>query len=167
MNDDKIDKQDDEVIEESEGVDESAEQSGKTDLEKNLEEYENKYRRAIADYQNLEKRTREDKGELIKSANKDILLRLLPVLDTLTLAQEHVKDEGLRVSIQQFLDVLKSEGVTRIQVDGKDFDPLIMECVVIEKGKEGKVLAEVRAGYMLFDKLLRAAQVKVGSAEQN
>src|SRR3990167_3436352 len=102
MNDDKIDKQDDEVIEESEGVDESAEQSGKTDLEKNLEEYENKYRRAIADYQNLEKRTREERGELIMSANRDLLIRLLPVLDTLTLAQEHVKDEGLRVSIQQF-----------------------------------------------------------------
>ncbi len=135
-------------------------------LQEQLEEMENKYRRALADYQNLEKRTRDDRGELIKSSNRDLLLRLLPVLDTLFLAQEHVKDEGIQVSIQQFLDMLKSEGVTKIETANKNFDPGIMECIVTAPGKDGKVLEEIRPGYMLYDRLLRPVQVKVGNGDK-
>jgi molecular chaperone GrpE len=131
-------------------------------LQEKLDEAENKYRRALADYQNLEKRVIEDRREWIRSANKDLLLRLLPVLDTLVLASKHDENKNLAVSIGQFLDVLKSEGVTKIETIGKKFDPEIMECVSIVEGEDGKVIEEARSGFMLNDRLLRPAQVIVG-----
>lgn len=136
-------------------------------LKNKLEESESNYKRALADYQNLQKRVAEQRSELILSANRDLLLRILSVLDTLVLANKHIENEGLKVSINQFLDVLKSESVTRIETEGKEFDPHLMECVAIDEGEENKVLEELRVGYMLNDKVLRPAQVKVGSAKQN
>lgn len=129
---------------------------------KKVEDLENKYKRALADYQNLEKRVAEEKKNWIKLANKELILRLLPVLDTLMLASIHVSDEGLGLSIQQFLGVLKSEGVEKVETVGKEFNPQIMECVETVEGEEGKVLDEVRAGYMISGKILRPAMVKVG-----
>lgn len=136
-------------------------------LQKQIQEFENNYRRALADYQNLEKRVREERSELIQSANKDLILRILPVLDTLILAQQHIEDQGLQVSVQQFLDTLKSEGVTKIETVGHEFDPHLMECITTEAGEVNKVLAEIRAGYMLGEKVLRPAQVKVGKGKEN
>src|SRR5215469_10331913 len=78
-------------------------------LKQQVKEFENNYHRALADYQNLEKRVREEKSEWVKSANREVILRILPVLDTLNLAQLHIKDQSMQVSIQQFLDVLKAE----------------------------------------------------------
>lgn len=125
-------------------------------------EWEDKYKRALADYQNLEKRVAEQRREWMISASRDILQRMLPILDTLSLAQKHLKDQGLEASIQQFLGVLSQEGVIQIETVGKKFDPVHMEAVGTGKGDEGKVIEEVRAGYMLHDKLLRPAQVIVG-----
>lgn len=133
-------------------------------LQQKVDEAENKYRRALADYQNLQKRSQEDRAEWIKSANRELLLRILTVFDTLVLAYKHLEDKNLQVSINHFLDVLKAEGVTRIETVGKDFDPAVMEAITTAEGEEGKVVEEVRAGFMLFDKLLRAAQVIVGAA---
>jgi len=127
-----------------------------------LEESEAKYKRALADYQNLEKRVIEDRRSHVISANKDLMLRLLPVLDTLILASKHDKSKTLEISISQFLDTLKSEGVVKIDVLGKKFGPESMECVSIVEGEDGEVVEEVRAGYMLGDRLLRPAQVLVG-----
>lgn len=146
----KIEEKGEEVIEEIEVV--------KTQVE----EFENKYKRALADYQNLEKRVSEQRRELIQSANKQLLLALMPVLDTLYMASAHSEDQGLQLTIKQFADTLKNEGVIRIEVMGKTFDPYTMEAVATGDGEDGKVIEELRAGYMLFDKVLRAAQVKVG-----
>lgn len=129
---------------------------------KNARDLENQLKRALADYQNLVKRVHGERQEWIKTANKDLILALLPVLDTLRLAQKHVADEGLGLSIQQFLNVLLAQGVERIVTEEKDFDPALMECVNTQEGQEGKVLSEVRAGYTLNGKVLRAAQVTVG-----
>src|SRR6266568_32846 len=136
-------------------------------LKKQVEEFENNYRRALADYQNLQKRVQEEKSEWIRSGNKELILRILPVLDTLMLAKQHVKDQGLQVSIQQFLDVLKSEGVTKIETAGQEFNPHLMECITTETGEENIVIDEIRAGYMLYDKVLRPAQVIVGKGKEN
>jgi molecular chaperone GrpE len=157
-NDDKKSKKEEEVTEEH------AEEANDTigALEEKLSDFENKYKRALADYQNLQKRVNEERVEWIRSANKEILLRLLPVLDTLMLANQHGKDEGLKVSINQFLDILKAEGVTRIETTGKEFNPEVMECIVTDSGDTNKVLEELRAGYMMNEKVLRPAQVKVG-----
>ncbi len=96
-----------------------------------------------------------------------MLLRILSILDTLFLANKHDESEGLKVSISKFLDVLKSEGLTKIEAVGQDFNPQIMEAIAIEEGPDGKVTEEIQSGYLLHDKLLRAALVKVGSAKQN
>lgn len=162
-NDDKK-KQQDELDEKVDIVDEQESEvnSELEELKQKFEEAELKYKRALADYQNLQKRVSEEKSEWIKVANKDLLIRLLPVLDTLMLAANHLQDQGLTVSINHFLDTLKAEGVTRIKTVGEIFDPLTMECVITEEGEANKVLAELRAGYKLYDKILRPAQVKVG-----
>lgn len=131
-------------------------------LQQQVEECESKYKRALADYQNLQKRVSEEKSEWIRASNRDLLLRLLPVLDTLMMAGNHLQDKGLTVSINHFLDTLKAEGVTRIKTVGEEFNPHLMECVTTETGEENKVLEELRAGYLLYDKVLRVAQVKVG-----
>ena len=131
-------------------------------LKQQVGDFENNYKRALADYQNLQKRVQEEKSEWIRSSNRELLLRILTVLDTLILAYQHTQDKNVQVSVQQFIDVLKSEGVTKIETVGKKFDPNTMEAIATDTGEEGKVLEELRVGFMLHDKLLRAAQVKVG-----
>jgi molecular chaperone GrpE len=137
---------------------------GKTENEefKNLE---NQLKRALADYQNLEKRVSEEKSSWIKAANKDLLLKLLPGLDSLILAEKHTQDEGVKISIKHFLDILEQDGVKKIETEGKDFNPNFMEAVSTVVGEEGKVIEEVRSGYTLFDQVLRPAQVVVGKGE--
>ena len=130
---------------------------------KNLE---NQLKRALADYQNLEKRVAEEKSAWVKTANKGLLLRLLPALDNLSLAEKHTQDEGVRLSVNQILNAFKEEGVEKLEVLGKDFDPNLMEAVSTTTGEEGIVVEELRAGYTLFGQVLRPAQVIVGKKEE-
>ena len=132
------------------------------ECEERVQNLESQLKRAIADYQNLQKRAQIERLDWIKTANKDLIIRLLPILDTLLLAQKHVEDEGLKLSIKLFFQTLQEEGVEQIKTEGKEFDPHTMEAVGIEEGEEGKVLEEIRAGYKIEDKVLRVAQVKVG-----
>jgi|SRR5579885_761052 len=132
-------------------------------LKETANQFENNYKRALADYQNLQKRVTNEKAEWVKLANRELLLRILPVLDTIFLAFKHSQDVSLQVSLQQFFDILKSEGVVRIETVGKEFNPELMEAIETVAGEEGKVVEEVRAGFLLHDTLLRPAQVKVGA----
>ena len=141
---------------------EDKEDKKKQELIKKNEELEHQVKRTLADYQNLEKRVAEDRMEWIKLANKQLLLRILPAVDSLILAEKHTKDEGIILSIKMFLDALEQEGIKKIETIGKDFDPNIMECVHVADGNEGKVVEEIKAGYTLYDKILRPAQVIVG-----
>lgn len=157
----EIEKETDETKEPDESKDKKDKRS---EHDKKIEELELKYKRALADYQNLEKRVREEKTQWIKIANGDLLLRLLPILDTLMMAAKHSQDQALKVTLQQFLDVLKAEGIERVEAQGKSFDPKFMECIDTKEGEEGKVLEEARAGFKLHDMVLRTAQVVVGKA---
>lgn len=141
---------------------EEREENPCSELEEKIADIDNKYRRALADYQNLEKRVREEKSEWIKGANTALLQRFLPLLDTLTLASSHSEDKTLAVVSSMFTDVLKNEGVEKIETIGKQFDPTIMEAVEIVSGDDNIVVSEKRAGYTLYGKLLRAAEVAVG-----
>jgi molecular chaperone GrpE len=132
------------------------------DLNKQIEEWKSKYLRALADYQNLEKRTSGEVDAVRKYASEYIIFQLLPVLDSLERAQEHINDKGLELIIKQFHEVFSQRGVTRIDVVGKDFDPREMECIEIADGEENKVISQIRPGYRMYDKVIRAAQVKVG-----
>ncbi|MEK7551471.1 MAG: nucleotide exchange factor GrpE [Patescibacteria group bacterium] len=129
---------------------------------KDLENLENQLKRALADYQNLEKRVSLEKSEWIKISNKDLLLKLLPGLDSLILALKHTQDEGVKVSIKHFIDILENEGVKKIEAVGKNFDPNLMEAISTVEGEEGIVIEEVRVGYTISDNVLRPAQVVVG-----
>lgn len=127
-----------------------------------IEEWKNKYLRALADYQNLEKRTYAEKEEIRKFASESMLERLLPVLDSFELAQRHLNDQGLALALKEWYAFLAERGVQRIKTVGLEFNPHEMECVEVVEGESNKVIMEVLPGYKLFDKVLRVAQVKVG-----
>jgi len=131
-------------------------------LTQQVEEFKNKYLRAIADYQNLEKRMGEERFELMKMANKNLLIKILPFLDNLEKAEVFVKDTGLKISKDHFLQILKETGMEEIDVLNKDFDPVSAEAIDIVPGKEdNKVIEVLRKGYKFEDKIIRVAQVKV------
>ena len=134
------------------------------ELRKKVEELENHLKRTLADYQNLEKRVAGERQQLIKSANRELILRLLPALDTLILAKKHTDDQGLELATQQLFDILEREGVKKIETLEKNFDPKYMECVATVEGEEGKVIEELKPGYLLNDSVLRPAQVSVGKS---
>ena len=139
--------------------------SNKLEIEqfkKQVEEYKNKYLRALADYQNLEKKTREERQSLIKSANSHLILRLLPFLDTLDAAEIFVKDEGLKLAKNQLEAILKEMGLVEVEVLNKEFNPHLAEAIEMVAGeKDNQVVEVLRKGYKLEEKILRVAQVKV------
>ncbi|MBI3379523.1 nucleotide exchange factor GrpE [Candidatus Gottesmanbacteria bacterium] len=136
------------------------------DIEKIKQEsdgWKAKYLRALADYQNLEKRVGEQKQEFVRYAAEKLIYELLTVLDTLEKAQEHLNDPGLTLGIKNFKVILEANGLKKIEVLGKKFDPLEMECIeVVGESKKDEVIEELRSGYKLGDKVIRVAQVKVG-----
>lgn len=165
--DEKERKDKEEIEEAEEKVYHEVEPKGEDQaLLQKIKELEDKYRRALADYQNLQRRTIEEKREWARLSNKEVLLKLLPILDTLMLAEKHTKDQNFILTVQQFLSTLEQEGVKRIKTIGEEFNPHTMEAVsttqVLEKEK-GKVVEEMRAGYMFYETVLRAAQVIVGA----
>jgi molecular chaperone GrpE len=131
-------------------------------------DWKSKYLRALADYQNLEKRTQQEKQQIRKYAAETVTARLLPALDTLTKASEQVKNMGLEIALKELYAVLSEQGVEKIEVIGKPFDPHQMECIEVVAlpaqagGKDNIVVEESLPGYRLHDKILRVAQVKVG-----
>src|SRR3989337_869161 len=127
------------------------------------EDLEHQVKRALADYQNLERRIDEERRLLSHLSSALVIEKLLPVLDNLENAQKHLKDEGLELVIKQFRDVLESEGVCEIPADGSLFDPNLHEAVeILESEKDGVVLKVLAKGYKINDKVLRPAQVVVG-----
>jgi len=134
-------------------------------LKAQAEEWKIKYVRALADYQNLEKRTAERVTEVRQFAAEVILSRLLPVVDTFGKVNEHIKDPGLELANKELLSVLAEQGVEKIDVMGKQFDPTKMDCIEVVGGKDDEVVEEVQPGYIFRGKVLRVARVKVGKSE--
>lgn len=134
-------------------------------LNTRVNELEGNYRRALADYQNQERRFQESKRMMIEFANAALLDKLLLNFDSIELAQSHLKNAGLEIAIKQLFETLKTEGLQLIESDGKLFDPLIMDCIEVVPGKKDHVVETITKGYFLFDKVLRPAKVKVGSGK--
>lgn len=131
-------------------------------LKQQVEEFKNKYLRALADYQNLEKRVSDERFELIKMANKNLLIKILPFLDNLEKAEIFIKDKGLKISKEHFLQILKEVGLEEINLLNKDFDPNLAEAIDIVPGiEDNKVVEVLRKGYMYEGKIIRVVQVKV------
>lgn len=87
------------------------------------EEYKSKYLRAIADYQNYERRVQDQRVEWIKNANKNVILKLLSFLDDLERAEVFVTDPNLAHIKDSFNKMLKAEGLEEIDVLNKPYDP--------------------------------------------
>lgn len=131
-------------------------------LKKEVEEYKNKYLRALADYANLERRVEKERQEIVVNANKNLLLKILPILDNLEKAEIFIKDDGLKMVKNNFYQFLKSEGVEEIQILGKEFDPQLAEAIEVVEGEKDNIIVEVlKKGYKFNNKVLRVAQVKV------
>lgn len=127
-----------------------------------VDEWKNKYLRALADYQNLVKRTDVEKQEIQMYATEQFLKKLLPIVDTLELAQHHVQNEGLALALKELHAVLNGYGVKKIEMQGASFDPHSMECIEVVEGEKDRIVSVSQPGYQMHNKLLRAAKVQVG-----
>jgi len=136
-------------------------------LEAEIKDLENKFKRALADYQNQTKRHQSRQTEIIKFANQSLLDKLLPVLDSLELAQHHLKDAGLKMVLDQFKKVINSEGVKEIPSTNQKFDPQTMDCASLVNGPKDIVTTTLVKGYTYHDKVLRPAKVEVGNGTNN
>lgn len=128
------------------------------DLKAKCEEYLNGWKRERADFLNYKKEEMERIGSLIKYANEEIILNLLPVLDNLSLAANHIKDPGIDQIKKQLEDFLSKEGIEPVKTIGEKFDPNTMEAM---EGEGETVLEELQRGYTMHSKLIRPAKVKV------
>lgn len=130
------------------------------------QELQDQLKRALADYQNLERRVEEERRLVGQLSSAVLVEKFLPVLDNLEKAQSHLKDEGLEMVIRQFKDILESEGIEEINAEGAQFDPNLHEAVEVAEGPdEGRVVKVQVKGYKMNDKVLRVAKVVVSSKE--
>jgi molecular chaperone GrpE len=144
----------------------------KAEAEKAKENWD-KYLRLQADFENTRKRLEKDKQEFVKFANEGIIIELLNVLDDLErsveLAQNQHQDvnnflKGVEIILAHLYDLLKKYGVRPIETEGKIFDPHYHEALMQVEAKdvpEHAIVEELQKGYMLNDRVIRTAKVKV------
>ena len=134
------------------------------ELRRQIADLTGKWKRALADYQNLEKNIEKDKRQWIDFASGQLILKLLPVLQNLTKAAKQLDNEGLSLTIEQFKKALSEEGLEEIEIKpGKTaFNADTMECVEAREGKEEIILEVLEKGYKLKEKILKPAKVVVG-----
>ena len=167
------------AAEETSAADEAAKESA-TEPEKEPvaaePDWKDQYVRLMADFDNFKKRTARDREDTYRYAEADILKDLLPTVDNLALALGNAKDpdddfvKGVRLVYDTFLKALKDHGAEPFDSVGLELDPEKMEAIATLPSpdyEEGKVSTEVKRGWMLKEKLLRAAQVVVSSGKSN
>ncbi len=179
----------DEGIDDEEGTLESEEKQEKADnvaeepeekddnkavLAEQVKEWQDKYLRLSAEFDNYRKRTLKEKMELIDTAGSEVIKSILAVIDDFDramAAMETATDvaavrEGVQLIHQKLMDTLKQKGLSEIEAMGKeldtDFHDAIAKVPVEEKEKKGKVIDVVQKGYQLKDKVIRFSKVVVG-----
>ena len=133
-------------------------------IHKELESVKTMLARALADYDNLNKRVDRERQDLIKIASVGVIIKLLPVIDNLESAQVHLKDQGLAISILEFKKVLNEEGLVEIKPKiGESFDENTMEAIEVVPGTSDNTIAEtILIGWKFEDgTVVRHAKVKV------
>ncbi len=146
------------------------------ETKKSEEDFKAKYYYLAAEFDNARKRFEREKENLIKFGNDKILTSLITVVDNFDLTVNALKSDnddkvqnivkGIDMVRNQFLDVLKSNGLTQVEALGKTFDPNFHEAVAQAPapGKEDQeVITEYQRGYTLNGRLLRAAKVVVAN----
>jgi molecular chaperone GrpE len=128
--------------------------------------------RLQAEFENYKKRVDLENNKWLKSANKDLIKQLLPVLDNFQLAfqnkdsKEFVK--GMELTYSNFYSILEENGLKKIECKGK-FDPYKHEVLLTEESEKEQdtILEELQSGYELNDSILRSAKVKIAKNKNN
>jgi molecular chaperone GrpE len=145
------------------------------DLQRQRDEYHDRLLRTAAEFDNYRKRVERERRDLAETAAADVLTDLLGIVDDFERALQiditgddaAAYRRGVELIHQQLLDLLRKRGVTPIAALGADFDPRYHQAVIHEPSdqhRDGEVMAELRRGYRLGERLLRPAMVKVAKA---
>ncbi len=137
-------------------------------------EYLDGWQRARADYTNYKRRIERDQAQMVQNAAANTIRRFLEVIDDLELALKNTPADGdgaawadgVELIYRKLKTILDAEGVSTIEADGEFFDPTQHEAITHEPHPEvesGRVIAVVKQGYRLGDRVLRPAQVRVAS----
>lgn len=138
-------------------------------VEKTREYYE-QLLRLSAEFDNFRKRQEKERQQFLEFSQKELLVKFLPVLDALenVLRQKNMESEtlwkGFSLIQRDILAILASEGLQRKKVLGKLFDPLkheAVETIDSQKHRENEIVEELRSGYLLKNKIIRPAMVKI------
>jgi molecular chaperone GrpE len=156
------------------GPDDAAETVDVEALKNERNALQDRLLRTAAEFDNYRKRIDRERREQAESAAAGLLVEILPVVDNLERAlQVPASPEsasyraGVELIHRQLLDLLRKRGVTPIEVLGADFDPRLHQAVSQETSdahRDGEVMEELQRGYMLGDRLLRPAMVKVAKS---
>ena len=143
-----------------------------TQIESERDEYLDTLRRVQAEFENYRKRVIKEQTALVDRATSGLVEQLLPVLDSFELALKNLDSvgsddfesvrKGVELVYAELLGVLEKAGLSRIEAEGKPFDPNVHEAVMQEDGDGEPVVTDVlRTGYTLKGRVLRPAMVKV------
>ena len=143
-----------------------------TRLRAQVVEYEDNWKRSVAEFANYRRRGEQERSEFLRSANTTLIRELLPVLDDLERALANVPVEqngnkwieGVQLVERKFRAILERQGITPIESVGQPFDPALHEAV---GGSGTHVAQEYQRGYRLHGRTLRPAMVVVGEAPAN
>lgn len=132
-----------------------------------LENMKNQLARAMADYANLQKRTDEERSTMFKLASISFMTKILPIIDNLKQAQNHISDSGIAIIIGQLETLAKEEGFEEIKIKvGDEFSELTSEVTevleTLEEKDNNKISEIVMSGWKYSDgTIVRHARVKV------
>lgn len=161
-----------EAVEAEDTAEEAVELPDANALQAQLDELNQRFLRTAADFENYKRRTALEKDDLLKYSNAKIIGEILPVLDNFQLALKTPGDskevqnvvKGVDMIYRQLLQVLENAGMTKIEAVGHAFDPNLHEAIMQvddDSVPEDTVVEELRAGYMLKERVIRPSMVKV------
>ena len=151
-----------------------AAQTDQSELERQRDEYYQRLLRTTAEFDNYRKRVERERQTLADAAASSIIEELLPVVDDLERALKadpggegtDAYRKGVELIHRQLMETLRKRGVRPVDALGADFDPHFHQAVAhesVEGHRDGEVIEEYGRGYMLGDRLLRPAMVKVAT----
>lgn len=153
---------------------ENAAQDKKDKKDIQIEELTDKYKRTLAEFENFRNRTEKEKAAMYEIGAKDIVEKILPVVDNfergLSILSEEEKAapfaDGMDKVYKQFLTTLEAAGVKPIEAVGKEFDPNLHNAIMHiddENFGENEVVEEFQKGYMYRESVVRYSVVKVAN----
>lgn len=163
------------AVEEQQEQDAAEELSVEEKLKEELQNEKDKFLRLFAEFENYKKRTSRERVELFKTAGKEVMIELLPVLDDFERALTHIEDDkeaeelrkGVLLIYQKLLSTLEKKGLAVVEVtQGDTFDAevhtAITQIPAPNDTLKGKVVDVVEKGYKLGDTIIRFPKVVVG-----